>query len=43
MDGVYVIIVSETLEDLGGEMVMVPNGMYCDGEGYGGIDEVEIT
>lgn len=42
-NGLDVMSVSETLEDLGGGVVMVPKGMYGGGEGCGGIDEVEKT
>lgn len=42
MDGIYVMIVSKTLEGLGGGVVMVPKGMYGGEEGCRGIDEVEI-
>lgn len=41
-DGIDMVSLSETLEDLGG-VVMVPKGMYGGGEGCGGTDEIERT
>lgn len=42
-DGEDVVSVSETLEGLGGKVVMVPKGMYGGGEYCRGIDEVGRT
>lgn len=45
IDGIVKVIVSVTLDGFGGGVVMVPKGMYEDGNGEGcrGIDEVKRT